>query len=149
MYISHFALWHISIEGNEFVKWLHDRLSPHHLLSTISPAGLHGRHKSQLPGSLCNIGYPSETHLKLKSRHVSFADILLRSCLIVVNFCIEHGSDTAVLCARSQNDYATETDITQKRFREIWVEGDHKSQLPGHIQVFLGILNLKMCLALW
>ena len=40
---------------------------------------------------LCNIGYPSETHLKLKSREISFAYNLFRSDLIVLEFCTEHG----------------------------------------------------------
>ena len=30
------------------------------------------------------------------------------SCLIILKFCTEHGSTTAVLCAKYQNDWATE-----------------------------------------
>ena len=35
------------------------------------------------PGALCNIGHPSETHFKLKSREVSFAHNPARGCSIV------------------------------------------------------------------
>ena len=46
------------------------------------------------------IRYPSETHLKLKSHEISFARNIFRSYLIVLKFCIEHGNDIAVLCAK-------------------------------------------------
>ena len=62
-------------------------------------------------GVLCNMGYPSETHLKPKSREISFAHNLLCGYPIVITFCTEHGSDTAVLCAKFQNDWTTETDV--------------------------------------
>ena len=45
------------------------------------------------------MGYPSKTHLKLKCREVSFAHNLFRSCPIVVKFCTEHDSDSAVIWA--------------------------------------------------
>ena len=56
---------------------------------------------------LCNIGYPSETYLKLKFREMSFLNNSRFGYPIVVTFCTEHGSDTAVLCAKFQNDWTT------------------------------------------
>ena len=56
------------------------------------------------PGMLCNTGYPSKTHLKLKSRKISFVHKICFNCPIVSKFYIEHGSITAVLCAKFQND---------------------------------------------
>ena len=48
-------------------------------------------------GGLCNnIIYPSKTHLKLKSREISFIHNIRFSCPIVLKFCTEHGSITAV-----------------------------------------------------
>ena len=68
------------------------------------------------PRVLCNMRYPSETHLKLQSREVSFAYHLFGNCLIVLKYCTEHGSDTAVLCATFQNDWAgTGTDVMDRR----------------------------------
>ena len=51
---------------------------------------------------LCNIACPSETHLKLKSHEISFVHIISFNCPISLKFCTEHGSDTAVLCAKFQ-----------------------------------------------
>ena len=58
---------------------------------------------------LCNIGYPSETHLKLKSREISFAHSLFIRYPIALEFC------TAVLCAKFQNDWTTETNVMVER----------------------------------
>ena len=49
------------------------------------------------PGVLYNLGYPSEVHLKLKSREVSFAHNLFRICPIDSTFCTENSSITVVL----------------------------------------------------
>ena len=48
---------------------------------------------------LCNIGYPSETHLKRKSRKNSFFHKIFSCWPIVLKYCTEHGSITAVLYA--------------------------------------------------
>ena len=40
--------------------------------------------------------YPSEFHLKLISREISFVHNLFISFSIVVQFCTEHGNDSAV-----------------------------------------------------
>ena len=62
-------------------------------------------------GVLCNIGYPSETHLKLKSREYSFVHNICLGYPIILKFYTEHGSDTAVLCAKFQNAWIIETDV--------------------------------------
>ena len=54
-----------------------------------------------------DIGYPSETHIKLKSRENSFAHNIRFSCSIVLKLCTEHGSVTAVLYVKFQNDWIT------------------------------------------
>ena len=50
------------------------------------------------PGAFCNMGYPSETALQLKSREDAFAWNVLLSYPIALTFCAEHGSITTVLC---------------------------------------------------
>ena len=50
----------------------------------------------------------SETHLKPKSREISYAQNSLLSHQIVFKFCTEHGSVTAMLCVKFQNDWTTE-----------------------------------------
>ena len=62
--------------------------------------------KYKLLGGLCNIGYLSETHLKPKSREISFAHNLSVSYAIILKISTDHGSDTVKL----QNDWATKTD---------------------------------------
>ena len=60
---------------------------------------------------VCNEKYPSETHLKLKSRKISFVHNIHLNNPIVLNFCTEHGSITAMLCAKFENIWTTEIDI--------------------------------------
>ena len=66
-------------------------------------------------GGCCNIKYPSETHPKLESREISFEHILLLNRAIVLKFCTEHGSITAVVCANFHNDLTTEMDVLDER----------------------------------
>ena len=49
-----------------------------------------------------NIVYNDEINLKLKSHDISFAHNWSPSCPIILKFCTEHGSDTAVLSAKFQ-----------------------------------------------
>ena len=56
-------------------------------------------------GVLCNIGYPSETHLKLKSREISFVNNIRVYNSIVLKFCTECSCIMTVLCAKL---YSTE-----------------------------------------
>ena len=53
------------------------------------------------------MGYSSET----QSHKISFAHNLFLSYEIILKFCTEHESDTAVLCAKSQNYFTILLDI--------------------------------------
>ena len=66
-------------------------------------------------GGFCNIGYPTETQLKLKSREVSFVHNFVLCCSIVLKCYSEHGSDTTMRCATFQNDRTTEKYVVRKR----------------------------------
>ena len=66
-------------------------------------------------GGCCDIWYPIETHLKLKSREISFAHNLYNSCRNVLIFGTEHGSNTAVLSAKFQNDLMSDIGIMEGR----------------------------------
>ena len=61
------------------------------------------------PNGYCYIGY------KFKYRKISLAFKLLLSCPISLNVCTEHGSNTAVLCAKFQNDLITKMDALDER----------------------------------
>ena len=56
-----------------------------------------------------------ETRLKLKFREILIARNILLRCQMVVKFCTEHGSITAVLCANFQNDLTIEIDVLKER----------------------------------
>ena len=57
-----------------------------------------------------NIGYPFETHLKLKSFKTSFAHNYFPTYLIPSKFCTKHYSDNGMICANFHNDCITEID---------------------------------------
>ena len=63
-------------------------------------------------GVLCNKGYQSETHLKLKSRQISLVDNICLSSQIV---CTAHSSDTTVLCEKLEDDWVIETEVMDER----------------------------------
>ena len=67
------------------------------------------------PEALCNIEYPSETPLKPKSHKNSFSDNICRSCPVILKFCTEHGRDTAVLCAKFQDNWIIKMDVMGER----------------------------------
>ena len=69
-------------------------------------------HSTKAQGGCFNIGYPSRIHLKLKYHKISFTQNIYLSCWIILKICTEHGSDTAMLCAKFQNDFITEEYIT-------------------------------------
>ena len=58
---------------------------------------------------------PPETQLKLKSREVWFAYNLFHNGPIPSKVCSEYGSDTAILSAKFQSDWTTETGIMHER----------------------------------
>ena len=64
---------------------------------------------------LCATRYLSETHLIPKSVEIWFAHSLFLNYLIILKFCTEHGSFTALLCAKFQNDLTTEMDVMDER----------------------------------
>ena len=67
-------------------------------------------------GCGCNIGYHTETHLKLKSREISVAHNLFLSSQVDLEFCAEYGGDTVVSYGNCQNDWASEIDVLNKRY---------------------------------
>ena len=66
-------------------------------------------------GVLCKIGFPSETHLKLKSHKIAFAHNIRFNNAIVLKCCSEHRNVTTVLCAKFQNDWTTGADFMNER----------------------------------
>ena len=89
-------------------KMENDSMEFHHVLTSCFFFVFFSYPVSKWPsGVLCNTGYPSETHLKLKSCENSFVHNIRLSCLNVLKFCKGHGSITAVLCAKFQNDWIT------------------------------------------
>ena len=60
-------------------------------------------------------GQPPETHLKVKSREISFVHYLFLHCRIDLKFCTGHGSNTVVLCAKYQTDLTTGMGVMSKR----------------------------------
>ena len=75
------------------------------------------RHHAQ--GGMCNIEYPSETHLKFKYREVSFVHNLFSSCLIVLTLCTERSSYN--LCKISNRLHKRNQCYGRRGFREIWI----------------------------
>ena len=67
------------------------------------------------PGVLHNIGYPSAMHFKLKSHEILFAHNLFHRYLIILTFCTEHDSDTAMLCTKFQNNRMIEKNVMDER----------------------------------
>ena len=66
-------------------------------------------------GGYNNIDDPSENHFKLKSRKVSFFYNIHCTPRIFLKFCTEHGSDTAVLCAKFQKNPSNRKESMGKR----------------------------------
>ena len=90
---------------------------------------------------LCKIGFAPETHRKLKSHKMSFVHNFFLSWTIVLIFHTEHGSNTVVLPAKSQNDLPTYWMLWRNKFlhhikwhhmaTEIWVNiGSGNGLLP-------------------
>ena len=71
---------------------------------------------------LCKIGCPSETHLKPKYSEISPTHNQFLKCSIVLKICTEHGSNTAVLCAKFQNDWINRNGCCGRtKLHELWV----------------------------
>ena len=72
-------------------------------------SGYHGFPCS--PGALYTMGYPSKTHLKPKSHEISFPYNLFPNYQLILGFCTNHDSITAVHSANFQNDGTNKTDV--------------------------------------
>ena len=72
-------------------------------------------HEENISLRIFGITEITETHSKPKPREISFAHHLFSNQPIVLKLCTEYGSDTAVLCAKFQNDWAAETDAMDER----------------------------------
>ena len=81
------------------------------------------KHKSSDPSpkALCNMEYPSETHLTPKSCEISITHNSSLNYPIVFIFCIQHDSISIVLCAKFQTDWKIETVLMDEKIREIWI----------------------------
>ena len=63
-----------------------------------------GLSRTQNTETCCNIWH-HKTHLKLKFCKISLVHNIHFGCSVFLKLCTEHGSDTAVLCAKFQNDW--------------------------------------------
>ena len=105
-------------------------------LIEVLPHERHGHigFATSMPGVLCNIGYPSETHRKLGSHKISFAHNLFIRYPIVLKFCTEHGVD-ATLCKISKrldnlNGFKVEWDFARLEFKMSFGRTSHVAQQP-------------------
>ena len=92
-------------------------------MTTVCSGRIDGSQRSILQGlsfgihpflsywAVCKIGYPSETHLQLKSRDISFVHYISFSRSIIKFFCLVHDNDTAVPCAKCQDDSNIQMDV--------------------------------------
>ena len=94
--------------------------------------------KQEESGAMCNMGYLSETHLKLKSRKISFIHNSHSKFPIVLKFCTEHGSTTVVLCAKFHNNWTIkmgdmdERNFTRFEFKMHFRRMSHTAHTPDH-----------------
>ena len=105
-------------------------------LIEVLPHERHGHigFATSMPGVLCNIWYPSETHRKLGSHKISFAHNLFIRYPIVLKFCTEHGVD-ATLCKISKrldnlNGFKVEWDFARLEFKMSFGRTSHVAQQP-------------------
>ena len=70
------------VVGISFVK-VHD-VNPHQHSTLQGHETI--KHRPRPTGALCNIGYPSDTQLKLKSGEISFVHNIRFNCTVVLNF---------------------------------------------------------------
>ena len=75
-----------------------------------------------------NSGCTSKIQLKLKSHKMSFPHNWCHSFPIILTFYTEHKSITVVLCAKLQNDLATEMDVLDD---QVFLSFDCKMSLQG------------------
>ena len=81
-------------------------------------------------GPVAMLDISTKLILKLKSRKISFAYNLFLSWWIVLKFCTEQGSATVVLCAKVQNDWATENEsYVWMRVHNIWYHEEFRQDI--------------------
>ena len=78
-----------------------------HYAGYVKHLGWHGiAEKILSPMGLPNVGgYPSETHLKLKTRKIPLLHNIPFSVQMFLKYCTDHVSITAVQCTPFQNDW--------------------------------------------
>ena len=71
-------------------------------------------HSLKVCWGLCDIWHPPEKHLKPKSREISSDHKLFLNDPFVLKFCTGHSNIIAMLFVNFQNDWTSETDITDE-----------------------------------
>ena len=105
--------WQLSCHGIcKIMAWSDDYI--HNYSKKVFMSFQLWAHKLCDPGDCCNIGYPSETYPKPKSRESLFVYNLVLHQPIVLKFCTEHGSDCAICGANFQNGQAYKMDVIGK-----------------------------------
>ena len=96
---------------NLSVKFCWGWLQRFHHQRRLSFSPIHTRTvRTARPRARYNIKNPSKIHLNLKSRKISSVHWFSRGRRILVVFCIEHCSHTAVPCAKFLKDLSTKVD---------------------------------------
>ena len=105
--LHHGQQWrHVMVLPGQGIRWQLGKLRYQHM-----PYGFRN-------GYVRGNGYPSETHLTLKSREISFFIHNIRfqlSTEIVLKFCTEHGNIISVFCGKFQSSCITEEYVMGKR----------------------------------
>ena len=90
--------WTNEISRDLILRWFSDG----YLILHSIPGWSHKRKRTR---ALCCMEYPSDTHVKLKSREISFVHSMRFCCPIVLKSPIKHDSVIAMHCAIFQNDW--------------------------------------------
>ena len=133
-----FCLSHTSHMPAHHITYLSLCLDQGYPLLCVSAWSSQG--STSISWGFCNIGCPSKIHLKPKSHEISFAHNLLLSYPIVLKFCTEDGSITALLlCEECQNDAISPMDVTDEwdlarfAFKMSFGQICYIAQPPGYI----------------
>ena len=80
----------------------------------------------------------------IKSREVAFSHKLCGNCPIVLTFCTEHGSDTAMLCAKFQNNWTIKQMLWMHRVFARFESKMSVGQISYISQPLASCLNLQL-----
>ena len=111
---------------------------PFHITKFSPGRSCWARESYSCPEYLMEIGYPSKTHLKLKSCKILFIHNTYFNCTIVLKFYTEYGSIIATHSAKFLNDWANRKLIIGKQdfakfvFKMGFVT-DHQTKRKGDI----------------